>query len=168
MHRLPALIGVCAVLCACNSNPEKPAEATPAPVPAVHKVEPPPVETAAQRQERAIRELAAKSLYFDSGSHAVRTEYQGLIKEISDFLRSAPTVSLTLAGNSDERGAGSRATGLKRAEAVKHALALAGVGEDRLQVISEGKDKPRATCHEEKCWSQNRRVDLVFHGAAAK
>ena len=58
--------------------------------------------------------------------------------------------------------------GLKRSESVKRALVSLGVAENRLRVLSQGKDRPRATCHEEKCWAQNRRVDLIFQQAAKK
>jgi len=46
---------------------------------------------------------------------------------------------------------------------VRKALVLLGAPEDRIETISFGKEKPKAACHDESCWSQNRRVDFV-HG----
>ncbi|TAK99524.1 MAG: peptidoglycan-associated lipoprotein, partial [Aquabacterium sp.] len=53
------------------------------------------------------------------------------------------------------------ALGQKRAEAVRKALMLLGAPEGAIESISFGKEKPKAACHEESCWSQNRRVDFV-------
>ena len=52
------------------------------------------------------------------------------------------------------------ALGQKRADAVKRALRSLGIPESQLESVSFGKEKPRATCNEEKCWAENRRVDF--------
>jgi peptidoglycan-associated lipoprotein len=67
-----------------------------------------------------------------------------------------------LEGNADERGSReyNLALGQNRAEAVKHALQLLGVPDSQVEVVSFGEEKPRSTCHEEKCWAENRRVDV--------
>lgn len=74
------------------------------------------------------------------------------------MLMSVPKLSITLAGNADERGSSeyNLALGQERAESVKRVLKLLGVPEARLEAISYGKEKPRAVCHEEKCWAENR------------
>jgi peptidoglycan-associated lipoprotein len=40
-------------------------------------------------------------------------------------------------------------------------LVVMGVSEKRIKDVSFGKEKPKATCHEENCWEQNRRVDFI-------
>jgi len=40
-------------------------------------------------------------------------------------------------------------------------MVLLGIVEARIETVSFGKEKPRALCHDESCWSQNRRVDFV-------
>jgi len=40
-------------------------------------------------------------------------------------------------------------------------MVLLGVPQDRIETISFGQEKPRALCHEEVCWAQNRRADFV-------
>jgi hypothetical protein len=31
----------------------------------------------------------------------------------------------------------------------------------RIETISFGREKPRALCHDERCWAENRRADFV-------
>lgn len=113
--------------------------------------------------ERVIKTLANKSVYFDYDDYSIKPQYQDLIKQNSDLLMSVPTLSITLVGNADERGSSeyNLALGQKRAESVKRVLKMLGVPESGLEAISYGKEKPRATCHEEKCWVENRRVDFA-------
>jgi peptidoglycan-associated lipoprotein len=72
-------------------------------------------------------------------------------------------MSVRLEGNADERGSTeyNLALGQKRAEAVRHAMALLGVPEGSMEAVSYGKEKLRAKCHEEKCWAEDRRVDFA-------
>jgi len=122
-----------------------------------------PAETEAQRLDRIVKNLAGKSIYFDYDDFTVKPEYQALIKQDADLLRSAARLTVRLEGNADERGSVeyNLALGQKRAEAVKRALEMLGLPDARVEAVSYGKEKPRATCHEEKCWAENRRVDVI-------
>lgn len=128
--------------------------ATPTPVAA---------ETDAQKLDRIIKTLASKSIYFDYDNYEIKPEYQAVLKADFEALKTAPRFKLMLEGNADERGSTeyNLALGQKRAEAVKHALQVLGVPEAQLEAVSFGKEKPRSACHEEKCWADNRRVDLA-------
>ncbi len=152
-------------LSACSSTPPKSAEPeAPAPVAAVPTPKPVAAsETEAQKSQRILAKLADKSVYFDYDGFAVKSQYQDLIKQNEALLKSAPTLSIGLVGNTDERGSTeyNLALGQKRAEAVKRMMVILGVPEAQLEAISYGKEKPRATCHEEKCWAENRRVDFA-------
>lgn len=121
-------------------------------------------ESEVQRQDRVMKTLAEKGVFFDYDDYLIKSQYRDLIMQNNEFLKSAPKVSVTLQGNADERGSTeyNLALGQKRAEAVKRELKLLGIAEARMEAISFGKEKPRAMCHEEKCWSENRRVDFVF------
>jgi peptidoglycan-associated lipoprotein len=44
---------------------------------------------------------------------------------------------------------------------VKKLLVAAGVPGSHIKTTSLGKEKPKATCHDESCWKENRRVDFV-------
>ena len=111
---------------------------------------------------RVKKTLTNQSVYFDYDDYSIKSQYQDLVKQNYDLLTSVPTLAITLVGNADERGSSeyNLALGQKRAESVKRVLKVLGVPESRLEAISYGKEKPRATCHEEKCWSENRRVDF--------
>lgn len=121
-------------------------------------------ETEAQRRERVMGEISARGIYFDSGDYSVKPDYQDLLKQVHAFLKSTPGVSIALIGNADERGRSQIADGQKRADAVRQALRNLGVEEGRMEAISLGDKNPQATCRAERCWAQNRRVDIVFMG----
>ncbi len=120
-------------------------------------------ESDAQRIERIVRQLAANSIYFDYNTYTIKPEYQRMLEQDFAALKTMPQVNLRLEGNADERGSReyNLALGQKRAEAVRHALALLGVPDSRMEAVSYGKEKPRATCHEEKCWAEDRRADVA-------
>jgi peptidoglycan-associated lipoprotein len=45
---------------------------------------------------------------------------------------------------------------------VKRALSVLGVSESRIEAISNGEEKPRATGSTEAAWAENRRADMVL------
>jgi peptidoglycan-associated lipoprotein len=159
----------CALLAACSTTPQTQTATAPA---TKASAEPRPVaagETEAQRLGRIAAALSDKSIYFDYDNYTVKPQYQDVVTKDSSLLQSAPQLSLRLEGNADERGSTeyNLALGQKRAEAVRRALAVLGVPEARLEAVSYGKEKPHGQCHEEKCWAENRRVDLVAKKADA-
>lgn len=167
MQRPLLILAACGFLAACSSTPEKTAEVAPAPAP---KATPPAtsapvaaVETEAQRLDRIVKMLASKSIYFGYDDYSIKPEYQDALKNDFELLKSMPSLSVRLEGNADERGSTeyNLALGQKRAEAVRRALILLGVADSKLEAVSYGKEKPRAECHEERCWAQNRRVDFA-------
>jgi peptidoglycan-associated lipoprotein len=117
----------------------------------------------AARQRQQIADLDAKSVFFDFDAFIVKSEYDATLHAQADFLKANPGSKLTVQGNTDERGGSeyNLALGQKRAEAVRKQLGVLGVSGDRVEATSFGKEKPRATCHDDSCWSQNRRDDFV-------
>jgi peptidoglycan-associated lipoprotein len=105
-----------------------------------------------------------RSVYFEYDDFSIKSQYVGLIERQAKYLVSAPTLSVKLEGNADERGSSeyNLALGQKRAEAVLKALRLYGVKESQLEAVSWGKERPRATGHDETAWAENRRVDIVY------
>jgi peptidoglycan-associated lipoprotein len=108
--------------------------------------------------------LAKRSIYFDFDSYAVRDDYQPLLQQHAQYLKSHPERHVLIQGNTDERGTSeyNLALGQKRAEAVRRALSLLGVPDSQMEAVSLGKEKPQATGHDEESWAQNRRADLVY------
>lgn len=168
-------VASCIALAACSSTPpivatdsptRAPVAATsPSPAPAtvpVRSTSVTGVETSEQRLARVTKALTSNSIYFDYDDYSIKQQYQDILKQNADLLLSVPELSVVLTGNADERGSSeyNLALGQKRADAVKRAIKMVGVPEPRLEAVSYGKEKPRATCHEEKCWAENRRVDF--------
>ena len=105
-----------------------------------------------------------RSVYFDFDDFSIKSEYNGLIELHGTYLESNPSVSIKIEGNADERGSDeyNLALGQKRAEAVLKALKIFGVKHVQMEAISWGKERPRATGHDEAARAQNRRADLVY------
>ena len=110
--------------------------------------------------------LAKRSIYFDFDSYAVRDDYQPLLQQHAQYLKSHPERHVLIQGNTDERGTSeyNLALGQKRAEAVRRAMSLLGVADTQMEAVSLGKEKPQATGHDESSWAQNRRADIKYAG----
>jgi outer membrane protein OmpA-like peptidoglycan-associated protein len=70
---------------------------------------------------------------------------------------------LVIVGHADERGgtAYNQALAARRAERVRGALVSMGIPAERIEVVSEGNQRPRAVGSDESAWRQNRRVEFV-------
>lgn len=103
----------------------------------------------------------AQSVYFDYATSAIAPEYVRVIQNDAQAVKSSGEV--TLEGNCDERGSAEYNLGLgqRRADEVKKLLVVAGLPASRIKTTSLGKEKPKATCHDESCWKENRRVDFA-------
>lgn len=160
----------CAALAACSTATTKTASA-PESAPAAAQASAAPVaaeklsaaEMEARRLAAARTELAKKSVFFDYDKFTVAARYQDVIKQQADFTAANATDLISVEGNADERGSReyNLALGQKRAEAVRKTLLNMGVADSRIEAVSFGSEKPRATCHDESCWSENRRVDFA-------
>lgn len=116
----------------------------------------------AQKLAERVQELKKKSVYFDFDKSIVKAEYGDVVQQQSNFMKSYPQDSVTLEGNCDERGSSeyNLALGDRRANAVRDEMVMLGISKSKIKTISYGKEKPRLTCHAEKCWKENRRVDF--------
>ncbi|NIE86537.1 MULTISPECIES: peptidoglycan-associated lipoprotein Pal [unclassified Burkholderia] len=108
--------------------------------------------------------LAKRSVYFDFDSYSVSDQYQSLLAQHAQYLKSHPARHILIQGNTDERGTSeyNLALGQKRAEAVRRGLSLLGVPDSQMESVSLGKEKPQALGHDEASWAQNRRADIVY------
>jgi peptidoglycan-associated lipoprotein len=121
--------------------------------------------TAAPSAASAANEVQVHnaSIYFDFDEANVKTTFRDVLeKQVANYKNHRNEV-LVLEGNADERGsvAYNLALGERRATSVKKALVQLGVPAANTRVVSFGNTKPRLTCHEEKCWQENRRVDFT-------
>ena len=118
---------------------------------------------ARKKLEYEARELQKLSVYFDFDRYVVKPEYQSVVQRQAEFVKMHKNIIVTLEGNADERGSNeyNLALGDRRANAVRKNLELLGVPATQINVVSLGEEKPRLSCHEEKCWQENRRNDFV-------
>jgi peptidoglycan-associated lipoprotein len=110
--------------------------------------------------------LAKRSIYFEFDSFVIKDEYKPLIEAHANYLKQNPKAKVILQGNADERGSReyNLALGQKRADAVKKAMEVLGVPDARVESVSFGEEKPKASGHDEESWAQNRRSDIVYQG----
>ena len=170
---LAAPVGVALALAACASTPVAPPAPAPvvaapsAPVPA-----PPPAPVAAPPAPVALPAYLdpnspisqQRSVYFAFDDSAYRAQDKAVVELQGQYLAQHPEVHVTVAGNTDERGGSeyNLALGQRRAQSVKTALGLLGVKDGQVEAVSYGKEKPKATGHDEAAWQQNRRADFVY------
>jgi len=162
-----------ALLAGCSSTPttpppepapvEKPAEAPPAPAPVVAAPAPAPVKVPEYLDPNSPIS-AQRSIYFDYDNFTIKPEYRPLIELQGKYLASHSELSIKIEGNADERGSAeyNLALGQKRAQAVLNALKMYGVKDSQMEAVSWGRERPKATGHDEAAWAQNRRSDLAY------
>lgn len=105
-----------------------------------------------------------RSVYFDFDSYTVSDQYRGLVETHARYLTSHPQQKIKIEGNTDERGGAeyNLALGQRRADAVRRMMTLMGVSDGQIEVISFGKEKPKATGNTEADYAENRRADIVY------
>jgi peptidoglycan-associated lipoprotein len=108
--------------------------------------------------------LRQRVVYFDFDKEEVKPEFQAIMACHAKYLRDRPSSRITLQGNTDERGSREYNLGLgeRRANAVNSALQANGGSASQLTTVSYGEERPTCTESAESCWSQNRRVEIVY------
>jgi peptidoglycan-associated lipoprotein len=109
-------------------------------------------------------EQNVKDAFFDFNKADIRSDAREALTKDAEFLRSYPSVVVTIQGHCDERGSTEYNLGLgaRRAQAAKNYLVSLGIGAARIDTVSEGKEAPFCTEHTEDCWQQNRRGHFVM------
>lgn len=108
--------------------------------------------------------LSQRKIYFGLDRYDVTDEYRSLVEAHAGYLRSSPSAAVTLEGHTDERGSREYniALGERRSNAVRDLLVALGASASQITTVSYGEEKPASDCHDESCWSQNRRVEIVY------
>lgn len=126
---------------------------------------PPPAEQPAPQPN--VSDLFAQNVrdaFFDLDRSEIRSDARDALTKDAEFLRSYPSVRISLEGHCDERGSTeyNLALGERRADAAKNFLISLGISADRIDTVSWGKERPFCTEHDESCWQQNRRAHFVM------
>ena len=108
--------------------------------------------------------LRQRVVYFDLDRTEIKPEFSAQIACHAEYLRQFPNARVTLEGHADERGTReyNQALGERRGNGVNSALQANGGSASQLTVVSYGEERPVCTESNESCWSQNRRVEIVY------
>ncbi len=108
--------------------------------------------------------LRQRVVYFDYDRSDVRSEAQEILSCHARYLSNRSQARVTLEGHADERGSREYNLGLgeRRGNSARDALSVAGASSNQLTVVSYGEERPTCTLSDESCWSQNRRVEIVY------
>jgi len=168
-----AVLALGLALAGCSSTPVTPPAPAPAPAPVVQAPAPAPAPApVAQVAKVELPEhldpksliSTQRSVYFDYDNFAVKSDYDAMLQRHGAYLVKNAQLAVKVEGNADERGSAeyNLALGQKRAEAVVKALNTYGVRDGQMEAISWGKERPKATGHDEASWAQNRRADIAY------
>ena len=110
--------------------------------------------------------LSKRSVFYDFDKFDIKDEYKPMVEAHAKYLNGNKGANVVVIGNCDERGSREYniALGHKRAQSVGKMMSVLGVGEKQVEMVSFGEEKPRATCHDESCWKENRRSDINYQG----
>ncbi|OGT18082.1 MAG: peptidoglycan-associated lipoprotein [Gallionellales bacterium RIFCSPHIGHO2_02_FULL_57_16] len=169
-----AIVSVLLLLAACSSTPKidsspisQPSKANSSPATNTSissaDIEAKRLADEANKLKSEMHELQRQSIYFDFDRYVVKPEYRNVTQQQAEFIKAHKNDKVTVEGNADERGSPeyNLALGDKRANTVRKNLELLGIPGDQIKTVSFGEEKPRLSCHEEKCWQENRRADFV-------
>ncbi len=160
--------------------PAAPAPAPPPPPPAPTTPPPPPppppapTPTAAPPTEeeafktKTLDQLNAEKpladVFFALDSTELTAEARTFMQKNVDWMKKWGTTKVMVEGHADSRGTSeyNLALGERRAASVRDYLVNLGIGTDRIQIVSKGKEAPVCTDEAESCWQQNRRGHFVI------
>ncbi len=109
-----------------------------------------------------IEGLSTVNFGFDNSS--LSTEARRLLAQNAEWMRANPQVTVQIEGHCDDRGSieYNLALGERRAQSAKNYLVSLGVPDNRLTIISYGKERPLvAQAQNEADHSRNRRANFV-------
>lgn len=176
MKWIVPLAAVLLLLAACESTPEE--SASSAGEGATVRSENVPVETQPVETEVAsveptgpipgtqedLVQNVGDRVFFAFDSAVLTPEARRTLERQAEWMKLFPDVTISVEGHCDERGTReyNLALGERRASAVKDYLVALGVGPQRIETISYGKERPYALGHNEESWGLNRRGVTVI------
>ena len=103
-------------------------------------------------------------VFFAYDSSQVNPEEAGKCEQVASYLKKGKGQGVIVEGHADERGTReyNLALGERRAKAVANYLAIQGVPNSQIEVISYGEEKPAAIGQGDSVWAKNRRVELIY------
>ena len=108
--------------------------------------------------------LRQRVVYFDFDTSNIGSAAQEILACHARYLGNRPEARVTLEGHADERGSREYNMGLgeRRGLSVSSSVQANGAAASQLNVVSYGEERPVCTDSNESCWSQNRRVEIIY------
>ena len=105
----------------------------------------------------------ADRVFFATNESVLTTASRDTLRKQAAWLRKNSNINVVLEGHADERGTReyNLALGERRANAAKDYLMTYGISENRISVISYGKERPVDSGSNPLAWSKNRRSVTV-------
>lgn len=138
----------------------------PAPEPPHHEPPPPPPHD--NRDSLAAvnraRDALVQKVFFDFDKSELSDEQRAILDAKLPVMRANPGVRVRIEGNADERGSDeyNLALGMRRAQTARKYLVEHGIDAGRIDITSDGEERPVCQDHAESCWQQNRRDEFVI------
>lgn len=116
------------------------------------------------REGDTLRASLSSDVLFESGSAKLQPGADTKLFQVAEVLQRYPRTYVDIVGHTDNRGSEDYNQGLsvKRAEAVRDALAKSGVDTRRMTTRGEGEMKPIATNATATGRATNRRVEITI------
>lgn len=102
------------------------------------------------------------NVYFDFDKYNIKSEYEGLLNKLADYMAENPGAKIEIGGHADYTGTDEYNYLLsgRRAMSVKNYLVDKGVKQDKVEVVKYGESKPIASNSRSSLRKYNRRVDF--------
>jgi peptidoglycan-associated lipoprotein len=111
-----------------------------------------------------LRNTLTTTIYFDFDQSNLKDDAKASLDAKVPLMQANPAARIRIEGNADERGSDeyNLALGQRRAAEAKRYLVSKGIDAGRIDVSSNGEEKPVCQGHDESCWQQNRRDEFVI------
>lgn len=168
-------VGACAKKApvAAPEAPPPPPPTTPAPPPPPPPPPPPSTPSAPLSEEELFarktldelnQEQPLQDVFFAFDRSELSEQSIERLSRNATWLKRWASTRITVEGHCDSRGTAeyNLALGERRARAVRDYLVSLGVPNERVLIVSKGKEQPFCDEETESCWSQNRRGHFVI------
>ena len=110
-----------------------------------------------------FQNLVGDTVLFTVDQSGLRPDAISILNAQADWLKEKRFLPITVEGHADEQGTReyNLALGARRATAVREFLIAKGIEQDRISIVTYGKERPLRVCSNEDCWSKNRRATTV-------
>ena len=104
-----------------------------------------------------FQNLVGDTVLFTVDQSGLRPDAISILKAQADWLKEKRFLPITVEGHADEQGTReyNLALGARRATAVREFLIAKGIEQDRISIVTYGKERPLRVCSNEDCWSKN-------------